>query len=215
MRTLSSTIAGVLSAMVVLTAPAAHAVTLLSLSDPPNQTGTVYDVAFTATDSITTISFGGYQQFAYEYLSEISLTQGGGQNLLGGAWIFTPAAIGSNAQTVNDGTPVPALWFGGFIPGDYDTFSQILLTTPDAVYTLQFTFSNVSLGGPGPLLASLDLSSPPSASLLITTSTGTLTPVEAVPEAPVWAMMILGFAGLGLAGYRKARRARFASAPCR
>ena len=216
MRTLSSAIAGVLGAMAVLTAPAAQAATLLSLSDPPNQAGTVYDVAFTATDAITTISFSGYQEYAYEYASGISLTVGGGPNLLGGAWVFTPAALGSDAQPVNDGTPVPALWFGGFTPGYYDTFSQTLLTTPNALYTLQFTFSNLFVSGPAPQLTALDLNSPPSASLLITTSSGRVTTVEAVPEAPVWAMMILGFAGLGLAGYRRARRTRsFVSASCR
>jgi hypothetical protein len=37
--------------------------------------------------------------------------------------------------------------------------------------------------------------------------TGTLTPV---PEPSTWAMMLLGFAGLGFAGYRKARSARTA-----
>jgi len=30
----------------------------------------------------------------------------------------------------------------------------------------------------------------------------------AVPEASTWAMMLLGFAGLGYAGYRRARAGR-------
>ena len=33
-----------------------------------------------------------------------------------------------------------------------------------------------------------------------------------VPEPSTWAMMLLGFAGLGFAGYRQARKARPASA---
>jgi hypothetical protein len=33
----------------------------------------------------------------------------------------------------------------------------------------------------------------------------------AVPEASTWAMMVAGFAGLGYAGYRKARQAAVAS----
>ena len=33
-----------------------------------------------------------------------------------------------------------------------------------------------------------------------------------VPEPSTWAMMLLGFAGLGFAGYRRARMARPASA---
>ncbi len=36
--------------------------------------------------------------------------------------------------------------------------------------------------------------------------------VTVVPEPSTWAMMILGFAGLGFAGYRKSRRAKFATA---
>jgi hypothetical protein len=30
--------------------------------------------------------------------------------------------------------------------------------------------------------------------------------VSIIPEASTWAMMLIGFAGLGLAGYRRARR---------
>jgi hypothetical protein len=33
-----------------------------------------------------------------------------------------------------------------------------------------------------------------------------------VPEPSTWALMVLGFAGLGFAGYRQARKARLASA---
>jgi hypothetical protein len=35
--------------------------------------------------------------------------------------------------------------------------------------------------------------------------------VSTVPEASTWAMMVLGFAGLGFAGYRRARRAAFSA----
>jgi PEP-CTERM motif len=34
--------------------------------------------------------------------------------------------------------------------------------------------------------------------------------VAAIPEPSTWAMMLLGFAGLGFAAYRKAHRARSA-----
>ena len=34
--------------------------------------------------------------------------------------------------------------------------------------------------------------------------------VTSVPEPSTWAMMLIGFAGLGFAGYRRARRARAA-----
>jgi hypothetical protein len=38
-------------------------------------------------------------------------------------------------------------------------------------------------------------------------------PVEAVPEPPIWAMMLMGFAGLGYAGYRRAKRSSPAHNP--
>jgi hypothetical protein len=41
-------------------------------------------------------------------------------------------------------------------------------------------------------------------------STFTFTNVTAVPEPSTWAMMLIGFAGLGFAGYRRARELRAA-----
>jgi PEP-CTERM motif len=38
-------------------------------------------------------------------------------------------------------------------------------------------------------------------------------PQPAVPEPSTWAMMLIGFAGLGYAGYRQARGERPAPAP--
>jgi hypothetical protein len=46
------------------------------------------------------------------------------------------------------------------------------------------------------------------AGLTLTTSVNTgVGAATAVPEPPTWAMMLLGFAGLGFAGYRASRRA--------
>ncbi len=43
--------------------------------------------------------------------------------------------------------------------------------------------------------------------------TGTMTPITiSVPESSTWAMMLLGFAGLGFAGYRKAKGVTAAAA---
>jgi hypothetical protein len=51
---------------------------------------------------------------------------------------------------------------------------------------------------------------PPTAlsTISLTTTDGSI-PVVPVPEPPTWAMMLLGFAGLGYAGYRETKRARF------
>ncbi len=54
-----------------------------------------------------------------------------------------------------------------------------------------------------------DIESPPGAFPTDLIFTATLT---VVPEPSTWAMMMLGFAGLGFTGYRKARSGRTAPA---
>lgn len=195
--------AGVIGGVALLGASPVQAdVTLLSLIDPPGQSGTLYHLDFTATGPTTTISIGGYQQLTYEYVYYASVTFGSGANLLGDAWTFTPAASGSDAKTQNDGTGVPALWFGGTSEGYYDTFSQTFATTPNDTYLLTFDFTNYSITG---LSALLDFSSSFSSSaLLVTTSASP----AAVPEPSTWVMTLLGCVGFGLAGFRQARKAQ-------
>ena len=49
--------------------------------------------------------------------------------------------------------------------------------------------------------------------LFVVNSGGSITAVpSAVPEPSTWAMMLLGFAGLGYAGYRASRRESAATA---
>ena len=53
-----------------------------------------------------------------------------------------------------------------------------------------------------------DLTSDLNTAFGLTTSLPTIqvtSDVEGVPEPSTWAMMLLGFAGLGFAGYRRAR----------
>jgi hypothetical protein len=114
---------------------------------------------------------------------------GGGPNLLGKTWQHRFASVGGNAYTFNDGTLVPALGFGGAKSplDDMDTFSQMFATVPGDTYTYSFTYwNNTTGGGHAP-------------SMLVVTA-------SSVPEASTWAMLLLGFAGLGFASYR-ARRA--------
>lgn len=112
---------------------------LLSLIDPPDTSAGQYVFDLTAaTGTTTTISFLGRDKFGFEYASEISVTHHGDANLLGATWLKTPAASGSNAKTSNDGTTVPAVWFGGT---NYDTFSQTFDTTPGQIYELTFSYT--------------------------------------------------------------------------
>jgi hypothetical protein len=161
--------------------------TLLSLIDPPAQTGTPFDLSFIADASTTTLSVGGYQVPAFEQVQFSGVTTGGGPNLLGGTWTLVPAASGSNSSTFSDGTGVPALNFGAVVAGLFDTYSQTFATTPGATYDYAFEFSNPGANEPSGLLV---------------TTTGS---AGVVPEPSTWAMMLIGFAGLGFAGYRRAR----------
>jgi hypothetical protein len=66
-------------------------------------------------------------------------------------------------------------------------FYSITLQARQVVFAFTYDLAKARLT-PTPGIAALDFASP------------------AVPEPSPWAMMILGFAGLGLAGYRRSRK---------
>lgn len=191
MRKTSSATAALIGALALFGTSPARAVTLLSVFNSPTTTGTPYDLLFTATEPTTTISIGGYDDPAFEYVFDLSVTRGGGANLLGDRWVFTPAPAGSEA-TEFDGL----LKFGDISVGSYDTFSQTFATIMGDTYLLSFRFAN-----------SIDGSSFPSdpSGLLVSTSGG-LASTAAVPEPTTWMMAVIGFVGLGLFGYRRGRK---------
>jgi PEP-CTERM motif-containing protein len=186
--------AGFLS--VLAFASPAYSAALLNLTNPAAQTDTPFALSFDAIGSATTISIAGYQVPSFESVTQNGVfLNGGGPNLLGSSWIFTPAASGSDTSTFNDGSSVPALSFGGTTVGSYDTYTQVFATTPGSLYTLDFLFSNPSDNAPSGLLVTTDG-----------------TPVtSAVPEPSTWAMMITGFAGVAFLTYRRRNRAAIAA----
>jgi hypothetical protein len=189
-KTLSAT-AVLIGGMALLgTSSARAATTLLSLVNPPTTIDTPYPRFFTATASTTTISIGGYDDPEFEYVWNVSVTLGGGANLLDGLgpWAFTPARLGSGATQGNG-----LLTFGGISPGNYDTFSQTFATTKGDTYLLSFDFANCLNG----------LSCGPDSSGLLVMTSGGLARTPAVPELTTWTMALLGFVGLGLVGYRR------------
>jgi len=188
--TLGKGLAGALtaSAITALAAAAPAGATTLTLTNPPTQSDTLETLTFTATATESLVIDEGYQVNDLETLTDNAVTlSGGGPNLLGSTWQTRFAALGSNSYTFNDGSPVPALGFAAQDPPDVDTFYQFFATVPGETYTYTFAYSNNTAGfGATP-------------SLLIATA-------SSVPEASTWALMLLGFLGLGLAG-RSARRA--------
>jgi hypothetical protein len=179
---------------VALTASAIYAVaaatagaTTLTLTDPPSQLNTPETVTFTATATESLVIDEGYQVPDLETLTDNAVTlSGGGPNLLGSTWQYRFAALGSNSYTFNDSTAVPALGFAAQDPPDVDTFYQFFATVPGKSYTYSFNYSNNTAG------------SGATPSLLIATA-------SSVPEASTWALLLLGFLGLGLAGHRARR----------
>jgi hypothetical protein len=129
---------------------------------------------------------------AFENLTNNVVSNGNGATqALGQTWNFIPAHSGSDAGQYNDGygTGANRVYFGAVSPPYMDTFYQVVnatLPTPES-WTYSFLYSNDS-GEPTVLrvFASTTLS---------------------VPEPSTWAMMALGFAGLGFAGFRTTRRA--------
>jgi hypothetical protein len=97
---------------------------------------------------------------------------------------------GTGAATLN------ALGYSGFPQGsagiqdaEYTITNQIVLSTAS---TISFTFIDNSNEGMGNEFYGIDN---------VTVSTDAIT--TAVPEPSTWAMMLLGFAGLGFMGYRR------------
>ncbi len=190
-------LAGVVAVGLALlgTASARADTVLLSLTNMPGSDGIDYDLSFVATASTTTLSVAGYQTLANWEAASNSVTTGGGPNLLGTVWTLVPASSGSLAEQFPDGTGVNELLFAATM-GLFDTFSQTFATTPGDTYTYAFVFYNY----PSP-------DNEPSG-LLITTSAGA---VSVIPEPSTWAMMMIAFVGLGVAGYRARRTAHTSS----
>ncbi|HTR12527.1 MAG TPA: PEP-CTERM sorting domain-containing protein [Roseiarcus sp.] len=194
MRNLFSAIAGVIGGAALFGANSAQAtVTLLSLQPVPVQINQQYELSFTANDSATTIWISGYQERSFERVSAIAVTSDAGSNASQTSWTFVPAAKGSNAGEV--GTPLSVLWFGG-LNEEFDTFSLTYSTTPGADYLLKFYLTNNAF--------TRNVSA-----LEVTTNAAVGGGQAAIPEASTWLMMLLGFGGLGLAGYGRSLAPRF------
>jgi hypothetical protein len=151
--------------------------------------GVFVDLAATSTD--TAISVG--PAVLQHYSGTFCIASGAGctgTDYLSGS--FTDAALGVGAQlSIIVGNPPDALTLiSDVIPVD-------ALGVPSA---LGFTFTNVS--------PSVHIKNGTVASF--TASFSGNASASAVPETSTWAMMLLGFAGLGYAGYRRAKEPRAA-----
>ena len=188
--TFAKGLAAALTAAAISMAVAAPAgATTLTLTNPPTQLKTPETVTFTARGAEGFVLDEGYQVNDIEYLTDNMVTlSSGGPNLLGSTWQQGFAAVGSNSFTMSDGTPVPELAFAAQDPPLVDSFYQTFATVPGDTYTYSFNYTNNNTGGGA------------TPSLLVVS-------IGSVPEASTWAMMLIGFAGLGFASYRARRTA--------
>lgn len=164
----------------------ANAATLFDQTAPLSG---AYSFDFVAGAASTTIDFSGYDVPSYTSALDIRLfLQGTSANLLGQSFAYTPAGCGALASQSGGGAfGTNNLTFGGTCAGSFDSFSQSLATTIGSTYTLAF---DVTASGRG-------------ANALRVSASNTLAVDSAVPEPATWAMMLVGFAAIGMGMRRR------------
>jgi len=172
-----------------------------------------YTLNFTATAATTNVSFAFREDPAFLFLDDVSVTLGGGANLLTNPG-FEAGPVGANA---------PAGWtylnsfgatFAGVVSANgphsganayvdgavqaYDGITQAITTNIGSVYTLSFwlnddsgatTFSRISTNG--------DVSGTGGNGIDLLVYAGVVPTLPAVPEPPEYALMAAGLAALG------------------
>jgi|HubBroStandDraft_2_1064218.scaffolds.fasta_scaffold149881_1 hypothetical protein len=118
----------------------------------------------------------------------------------------TDGSVTGGAITVSGPTPFPLtstsinpVTIGGVVAGIQAFVNNDFAES----FLLSFT---PALGVPGTLQVAL-LGSSAGFPADLASFSGSVTGTVPVPEAPTWAMMLAGFAGLGYVGYRRTRRA--------
>ena len=185
------------TAALTLAAPASAA-TLLDVTNLPVQSVIPQTLTFTATSTSTTIDFQGYQlpgslTLVNIFFAATGTTPSTADNLFGLHYTYTPSSCPSPFHAF-EGSDTPAfgannLVFQGGCEGVYDSLAQTVATTIGTSYTLRFSLSNSDAGPNGLRIFATDAA-----------VTG------AVPEPATWAMMLLGFGGIGMAIRRRRNR---------
>jgi PEP-CTERM motif-containing protein len=175
---------------------------------------THYTVDFTTADgsSSTDLGFAFREDPAFLYLDNVSLTTGAGPNLVvngdfesgtgsPAGWTYQNPDNATFAGFVRGGVGVGGsnAWYDGSVQA-YDTIFQNIATTANTLYTVSFdllddgelsTFSRLSTNG--------DVTSPDGNGANVVVYAGVGAPVlsSGTPEPAAWAMMLLGFGGIG------------------
>jgi hypothetical protein len=169
-----------------------------TLSGPVTFTLTVPSVPVPAPKVAITPVPGAADRYSYQY-----------NDLTGAGDVFIPIidpsalvvdSLPANVTIISSLATIEADWpgAGNFVPANepvFDLPSELLEVPEDGAYSLDFSFLDTNLPVDGPILADGTLISDP----LVPGS-------SAIPEPSTWAMLLVGFGGLGLAGYRASRK---------
>jgi hypothetical protein len=147
---------------------------------------------------------GVAEQYNYQY-----------NDLTGAGEVFIPiiepsalvvSSLPASVTIISSLATIEADWpgAGNFIPANepvFDLPAELLEVAEDGAYSLNFSFLDKDLPVEGPILADGTLITDPPVP-------GT----SAVPEPSTWAMLLIGLAGLGYAGWRTRHKAVISAA---
>jgi PEP-CTERM motif len=192
-----------------------------------------YSVGFVASLASTDITFAFRQDPSFESFSNVSLvdtTTSSGNLILNGD--FALGIIGTSTVTdwtyanvygatfggvlrAGCGVSGSNCWYDGAVQA-YDAIDQFVATTPGDSYLLSFNLngggSNTPSGNYQQLSTNGDVTDTGGDGIDVLAYAQSGLPPPGTPEPSTWAMMLLGFAGLGFAGYRKTKLSRVVAA---
>jgi hypothetical protein len=184
---------------------------------------TPYTVNFTASSTTSDISFAFREDPAFLHLDNVTVTTGGGPNLLVNG-DFEAGPVGDHAPTgwtylnIFGASAAGVVATGCGVGGSncyndgavqaYDSITQAITTTPGALYTISFQLTD---NGPLTMFSALstngDVTGTGGNGIDLLVYAGNSTPVPAnVPLPTALPLFASGLAGLGLLGWRRKKK---------
>jgi PEP-CTERM motif len=181
----------------------------------------------------TEITFAFRQDPAFESFSNVQLvdlTNPSGNIILNGDfalgtigtsnvtdWTYANVYGASFGGVLESGCGVSSsnCWYDGAVQA-YDAIAQVVSTNVGDLYQLSFNPNGGGFSSPDvyqQLSTNGDVTGTGGNGIdVLAYAQAGLPPPGGIPEPSTWAMMLLGFAGLGFAGYRKAKESRIIAA---